>query len=174
MDNKKILALLFISGMILGAGIVLAMYSLNIKLASIELAPPAGEKNLCEILTKEYLQERFPHLFLESSASVSAENSGGANCLYYSEDSDEPLLTFFYSDSDLDALKEQRRPFEATFKDISGIGDEAFFSELRLPEEILFNSIFFRVGNFGYFLESLKLSESELGIIAAEAVSKLR
>ncbi len=174
MDNKKILALLFVSGMVLGAGILLAMYSLNLKLDSIELSQPAGEKNLCEILTKEYLQGEFPHLSLENSAAISVGNSGSANCLYYSAGSEEPLLTFFYNDPDLGALKEQRRPFGATFKDISGIGDEAFFSELYLPDGILFNSIFFRVENLGYFLESLKLSESELVTVATEAVSRLR
>jgi hypothetical protein len=173
MDNKKIRIALFVGGLILGAVVALVVFSLGLRLDPFGSSLPSSEKNLCEILTIEYLQVRFPHLSVENTTLISVGSSGGANCVYLSEGNDVPVLTFFYSNPNLDMVKEERKPSGATVKEISGIGDEAFFSELYMPDEVIFNSIYFRMGGFGYFLESFKLSDSELVIIAKEAVSKL-
>ena len=176
MDNKRIWMRLFVSGIVLGGLIASATLFLNARLPLLTLRTtpsPIADKNLCEILTKESIQVHLSYLPIETAVPVSAGISTGANCIYFLNSNIAPFLTFFYNNPDLNALKEQRQSFGATFKDIFGIGDEAFFSELHMPDEVIFNSIYFRVGGFGYFLESSKLSEAELVIIATEAVSKL-
>lgn len=185
MDNKYIGAAVFIGGVVLGGIIVLALFfPLSSRLTSqnsseetgffIESPPPVGDKKLCEALTGEAIQARVPRLSIERTSSFPAGSFLDANCAYFSEGVDSPVLTFFYDNPDLNSVKERQKSPDASTRDIANVGDEAFLLEIRGPEEFYRLAIFFRVGNLAYSIASSALNESELIAVAGEAADKLR
>jgi len=193
MDRRNIIGVL--GGMTLGALIVLATLFLNARinapLSTIEQAaqfvserelsdesvlqlPPTGGKDLCAVLTQEEVNRLVPEAQIrtvERSPLVPF-----SNCAYFGDRRSVPLISFNHNLADLQSLKAAQRNGGASLKDLSGIGDGAFFASVpSLPgSDLNLRVIFFRIGNFGYSISSFDLSENQLKVLATAAVPKLR
>lgn len=193
MEQKNLTGILM--GMALGAAIVLATLFLNAQINKVEPTleqasqflsgkemenalpsqpPPNAGKDLCAILPQGEVNRLVP------SAEVQTIERSPiipfSNCAYFGERKSVPMLAFNYNLADLASLKEAQKKGGASMKDLSGIGDEAFFAEIpSLPgSDLDLRVIFFRIGDFGYSMSSFDLSESQLRLLAGAVIAKLR
>jgi hypothetical protein len=193
MDQKNLTGLFM--GMVIGAAIVLLTLFLNARLSRVqptieqasqfliekeaesplpaELPPNAG-KDLCVVLPQEEVNRLVP-----SAEIRSIERSPiipFSNCAYFGDRRSVPVLSFNHNLPNLAQLKEVQKKGGASVRDLSGVGDEAFFANIpSLPGSGLnLRAIFFRVGSLGYSMSSFDLSENQLRVLVNAVIPKLR
>lgn len=133
------------------------------------------ERDLCSVLSLDEINRLFPGTNI--IASKPGQVPPFSDCDYFKDEGGVPAISFRHNLANLQIIKDLQKAqgIEARTKDLEGIGDEAFFSEVSaIPGTVQsFRAIFFRVGGNGYSIGGFELTENQLKVLAGAVAKKL-